>query len=69
LLVVLNLLVFAFHTVCNLVESACQGARQTVSSREQFFKTLQAMTAYLVFPLWQHLIETLAFERSPLKPA
>ena len=67
-LVVLNLLAFAFHTVCDLAESAWQRARQAVSSRKQFFETLQAMTAYLVFPSWQHLIETLAFERSPPKP-
>jgi hypothetical protein len=67
-LVVLNLLAFAFHTVCDLAEHAWQKARQTVSSRRQFFETLQAMTAYLVFPSWQHLIETLACERSPPKP-
>ena len=67
-LVVLNLLAFAFHTVCDLAERAWQNARQTVSSRRQFFDTMQAMTAYHVFPSWQHLIETLAFERSPPRP-
>ena len=65
MLVVLNLLAFAFHTVCDLAERAWQKARQTVSSRRQFFETMQAMTAYIVFSSWQDLIETLAFERSP----
>jgi hypothetical protein len=46
-LVALNLLAFAFHTVCDLAERAWQRARQTVSSGTKFFETLQAMTAYL----------------------
>ncbi len=67
-LVVLNLLAFACHTVCDLAECAWQKARRTVSSRRQFFQSLQAVTAYLLFPSWQHLIETLAFERPPPRP-
>lgn len=67
-LVVLNLLAFAVHTVCDLAERAWQKARRTVSSRRQFFSRMEALTAYHVFPSWQHLIETLAFERSPPRP-
>lgn len=67
-LVVLNLLAFAFHTVCDLAERAWQRARQKVSSRRQFFDRMEALTSYLIFPSWQHLVETLAFERSPPRP-
>jgi hypothetical protein len=57
--VVLDLLAFAFHSVSDLAEYAWQRARRTVSSRRRFFETLEAMTADLAFPSWQHLIETL----------
>jgi hypothetical protein len=29
---------------------------------------MEALTSYLIFPSWQHLVETLAFERSPPRP-
>jgi len=35
---------------------------------ERLIDVLSQMTSYLIFPSWQHLIETLAFERSPPRP-
>lgn len=54
LLVTLNLLAFAFHTVCDQAEQLWRLARSKVSSRAQFFSRLAAITSFLIFPSWAY---------------
>ena len=61
----LNLLAFACHTVCDLGEPLWQAARSKTGTRARFFHRLATLTAYLLFPSWEHLLETLAFVRPP----
>jgi len=68
-LATLNLLAFACHTVCELAEQTWQAAMRTTGTRQGFFQHLRTITSYLVFPSWDHLLETLAFIRPlPLGP-
>lgn len=67
-LVMLNLLAFAFHTVCDQGERLWQAARAKVSSRTVFFNRMAALTSFLVFSTWTELLETLAFARPPPQP-
>ena len=68
LLVTLNLLAFAFHTVCDQTEPLWRLARSKTSSRVQFFNRLAAITIYLIFPSWDDLLQTLAFTKPPPRP-
>jgi hypothetical protein len=34
-------------------------------TRREFFQTMLALTKYLVFPSWEHLLGTMAFARPP----
>ena len=68
LLVSLNLLAFAFHTVCDHGEALWRLARSKVSSRAQFFSSMVAITSYLIFSSWDELMQTLAFARPPPQP-
>lgn len=68
-LATLNLLAFACHTVCELAEQTWRAAMRTAGTRQGFFQHLRTITSYLVFPSWDHLLETLAFIRPlPLGP-
>lgn len=62
-LATLNLLAFAFHTVCDLGDRAWKAARRELVTRQGFFQTLTALTAYLVFACWRELLEAMAFAR------
>jgi hypothetical protein len=64
-LATLNLLAFACHTVCDLAGNAWRPARVELVTRREFFHTLLALTKYLVFPSWDHLLGTMAFARPP----
>jgi hypothetical protein len=64
-LATLNLLAFACHTVCDLGGRAWRAARRELVTRKGFFHSMRALTSYLVFPSWDHLLETLAFARPP----
>jgi hypothetical protein len=55
-----NLLAFACHTVAELAEELWRKALDNIGARIHFFSHLRAITAYLVFPTWQNLLETLA---------
>jgi hypothetical protein len=61
-LATLNLLAFAFHTVCDLGDRAWKAARREPVTRQGFFQTLSALTAYVVFASWREL-EAMAFAR------
>lgn len=68
LLVALNLLAFAFHTICDHGEALWRSARSKVSSRTQFFANMVAITSFLIFSSWHELMQTLAFARPPPQP-
>ena len=56
----MNLLAFAFHTVCDRLEHLWIAAREAKRARKRFFEHIRTITAYLVFPTWQNLLQTLA---------
>ena len=68
LLVTLNLLAFACHTVCDQAEDLWRLARSKAGSRAQFFGRLAAITSFLIFPSWDDLVRTLAFLQPPPQP-
>jgi hypothetical protein len=68
ILVSLNLLAFAIHTVCDIGDELWRAARAKLGPRANFFSTLAAITAYLVFPCWDDLLLTLAFAKPPPVP-
>lgn len=59
-LVTLNLLAFAYHTVAELCVSAWRTAMATWVARYHFFEQLRGITAYLVFADWPDLLATIA---------
>ncbi len=68
ILVTLNLLAFAIHTVCDIGDELWRSARQKLGSRSQFFNNLAAITTFLIFTSWQDLLQTLAFAKPPPVP-
>ena len=67
-LVTLNLLAFAIHTICDIGDKLWRAARQKLGPRYNFFQKLAAITAYLIFPSWDDLLLTLAFAKPPPLP-
>ena len=60
LLVSLNLLAFAFHTVANLCVLAWRTAVAARGARYRFFEHLRTITTYIVFPNWHSLLTAIA---------
>lgn len=61
----MNLLAFAIHTVCDCLERIWVEARTAKRARQRFFEHIRTITAYLVFPDWQTLMQTLIDSRPP----
>jgi hypothetical protein len=68
ILVSLNLLAFAFHTVGDIGDELWRAARTKLGPRYNFFNKLAAITTYLIFPSWDDLLVTLAFAKPPPIP-
>ena len=68
ILVSLNLLAFAMHTVCDIGDNLWRNARAKLGPRYNFFHKLAAITIYLIFPSWDDLLLTLAFAKPPPIP-
>jgi hypothetical protein len=68
ILVTLNLLAFAIHTVSDIADELWRAAREKLGPRYNFFGKLAAITAYLIFPSWDDLLLTLAFAKPPPLP-
>jgi hypothetical protein len=68
ILVSLNLLAFAIHTVCDIGDKLWRSARAKLGPRYNFFSKLAAITTYLVFSSWEDLLLTLAFAKPPPIP-
>jgi hypothetical protein len=53
----LNLLAFAFHTVCDLAEDLWRKAMEKMETRRRFFENLRSITTFLISPpgttFWQ----------------
>ena len=64
----LNLLAFAFHTVCEIADDRWRQAREKLGRRTRFFETLRSLTAYMLFLSRHDLLATMAFERPPPRP-
>jgi TfoX/Sxy family transcriptional regulator of competence genes len=56
LLLSLNILAFLFHTVLELLDKRCTLLRSTLPRRDTFFQHISALTQYLCFESWQHLM-------------
>ena len=61
----MNLLAFALHTVCDGLEQLWTTARTAKQARTRFFEHIRTLTAYLVFPNWQTLMQTLIDSKPP----
>lgn len=59
ILVTLNLLAFAFHTVSQICVLAWRTAIAAQGARYRFFEHLRTITAYIVFDDWSHLLEAI----------
>jgi hypothetical protein len=68
ILVSLNLLAFAIHTVCDSGDELWRAARTKLGPRYNFFNKLAVITTYLIFPSWDDLLLTLAFAKPPPVP-
>jgi hypothetical protein len=58
-LVVLNLLAFAMHNVCDIAEDLWQEARAQLKSRVRLFIHMWTLTTYHVFNSWNMLMRTI----------
>jgi len=53
----LNLLAFLFHTVLEWSDERYALLRQVLSRRQTFFEDIRALTRYMVFESWHHLMD------------
>jgi Transposase DDE domain len=61
----MNLLAFAIHTICDALEQLWINARTAIRARTRFFEHIRTITAYLVFPDWTTLMQTLIDSKPP----
>jgi hypothetical protein len=59
-LVTLNLLAFAFHTVAAIAVLAWRAAIIARGASYRFFEHLRTITAYVAFQDWDHLLRSIA---------
>jgi len=53
----LNLLAFLFHTVLEWSDDTYALLRRVLARRQTFFEDIRALTRYMVFDSWQHLLD------------
>lgn len=68
-LLTLNLLAFLFHSVLHLVDGSYQQIRHKRGTRKGFFQDILALTKYLWFESWQHLLDFMLSDASPAQTA
>jgi hypothetical protein len=56
-LITLNLLAFLLHTVSHLVDKVYRLVREELGRRDTFFNDVRALTRYLLFDSWSHLLQ------------
>jgi hypothetical protein len=57
LLATFNLLAFLLHTLLDLLDAKYRLVRQPLGRRQTFFDDLRALTRYLCFASWAHLLD------------
>ena len=57
LLATFNILAFLLHTLLDLLDAKYRLVRQTLVSRKTFFDDLRALTRYICFASWTHLLD------------
>jgi hypothetical protein len=57
LLMTMNLLAFALHTLLELTDASYRLIRAAVGARRKFFDHIQALTTYLYFETWERLMD------------
>jgi hypothetical protein len=57
LLITMNLLAFGLHTLLELADQSYRLIRAKVGPRQTFFEHIQALTTYLHFQTWEHLMD------------
>ena len=62
----LNLLAFAIHAAAELADEAWNLALKASGARIRFFNHLRSLTVFILFPSWEDLLKTLAFQ--PMQP-
>lgn len=67
LLVTLILLAFLMHTALDWLDERYQQIRQKLPSRQTFFEHLRALTQYLLFDDWDHLMAFM-LNPAPVRP-
>ena len=55
----LNLLAFLCHTVLEWGDDHYALLRRVLARRQTFFEDIRALTRYMVFDSWQHLMEVM----------
>jgi hypothetical protein len=68
-LVTLSLVAFASRPAAELADLAWKAAIDVAGARVRFCNDLRALTAYLLFPSWDSLLKTLAFQVPPPLPS
>jgi hypothetical protein len=63
--VAMNLLAFAFHTVCDCLETLWQQARTAIAAHVRFFRHMSTLSASLLFPDWTSLMNILISGKAP----
>jgi len=61
----MNLLAFAFHSVCDALQIQWTKARESIAKRTRFFLHLATICAYVLFQSWNSLIQTLILGKAP----
>ena len=68
-LLTLNKKAFLFHTVLHLVDDPYQQIRHKRGTRQGFFQDILALTKYLWFESWQHLLDFMLSDSPPAQSA
>ena len=63
-----NLLAFAIHAAAELTDEAWSLALKAAGARARFFNHLRSLTVFILFPSWESLLATLAFQTTPPRP-
>ena len=56
LMLTLNLLAFLFHTILEIMDDNYRLVRRDLPSRKTFFNDIRALTRYICFDSWDHLL-------------
>ena len=67
-LVVLNLLAFALHHLCELVDGRWRDAVAGLGARRRIFEHLRSATAHIVFPSWNAFLRAMIGLPPPIPP-